>query len=446
MLGEIALYAFAVLVLTGVFLTFFFVPSSAETIYRGNYSPLDGEPVSAAFASAVALSFDVPAGLLMRQTHHWAALIFVAAIAAHLLRVFFTGAFRRPRDVNWLVGVTLLALVLLTSFVGYSMSDDLLSGTGLRIAYSVVESVPVVGVWLAFLLFGGEFPSDLMVPRFFVAHVLLFPAALVALISLHMAILVRQRHTQFPGPGHTEHNVVGSRLWPGYAARTMALFGYVAGTALTLGGLVQINPIWLYGPYDPAQVTTPAAADWYLAWADGILRLSPPLEFRMFGYLVPSQFLPGLVLAVALLGLYAWPFLEARLTRDRGPRHLLDRPRDHPMRVGVGVAALTAFVVLTAAGSNDVIAFLLEVPVTSVTSALQALVLTLPWVTGATAYWVARALRDRPGSSLGSLSLSDVRSSARPASRSGIPAARGEAPVASDAAVELWQRAGEGWR
>ncbi|QGN49909.1 cytochrome b [Micromonospora sp. WMMD558] len=447
MLGEIALYSFAVLVLTGVFLTLFFVPSSAETTYRGNYAPLDGERVPAAFASTVALSFDIPAGLLMRQTHHWAALIFVAAVVAHLLRIFFTGAFRRPRDVNWLVGVTLLALVLLTAFIGYSMSEDLLSGTGVRIAYSVVLSIPVVGGWLAFLLFGGEYPSDLLVPRFFIAHVLLIPAALVGLISLHMAILVRQRHTQFPGPGHTERNTVGSRLWPGYAARTVALFGYVAGTAVILGGLVQINPIWIYGPYDPAQATTPAAADWYLAWADGFLRLSPPMEFRIFGHLVPSQFPPGLALAVALVGLYAWPLLDARLTRDRAPHHLLDRPRDHPVRVGVGVAALTAVGVLTAAGNNDVIAYMLDASVTTVTSVLRILLLTLPWVIGAAAYWIARGLRDRPGEKLGSLSWAEVRSSAHVASRSGRRMPPGAGPVVpDDAHVELWQRAEEGWR
>ncbi|MDG4798229.1 ubiquinol-cytochrome c reductase cytochrome b subunit [Micromonospora sp. WMMD1082] len=454
MLGEIALYSFVVLVLTGVFLTFFFVPSGAETTYRGNYAPLDGAQVSSAFASTVALSFDVPAGLLMRQTHHWAASIFVAAIAAHLIRVFFTGAFRRPREMNWVVGVALLVLVLITSFVGYSISGDLYAGTGLRIAYSVVESVPVIGAWLAYLLFGGEYPNELLVPRLFVAHVLLIPALLVGLISLHMAILIRQRHTQFPGPGHTERNVVGSRLWPGHAARTVALFGYVAGAAVLLGGLVQIDAIWFYGPYDPAQATTPATADWYLAWTDGLLRLFPPLEFRIFGYLVPAQFPPGATLVVAAVALAAWPFLESRLSGDRAPRHLLDRPREHPVRVGVGVAALTALVVLSAGASNDVIARMLNTPVTDVTSFLRILVVTLPWITGAAAYWVARALRDRPESTLGSLSLSELRSARRP-SRSGRPGRRdssdrpgrpdGPGPP-EDAHVELWHHADDCWR
>ncbi|MEV0733889.1 ubiquinol-cytochrome c reductase cytochrome b subunit [Polymorphospora sp. NPDC050346] len=413
MLGEIALYAFVALILTGVYLTFFFEASTADRVYEGGYAPLDGTTTSAAYASTVRLSFDVRAGLLVRQTHHWAALVFVGAIVLHLLRIFFTGAFRRPREINWLVGVTMLALALLNGFTGYSLPDDLLSGTGLRIIYSVVESIPVVGAWAAFLAFGGEFPSDEMIPRMFVSHVLLVPGILVALVSIHLAILVRQKHSQFPGPGRTEHNVVGSRFWPGYTLRTLALFAWVLAVLFALGGLAQINPVWLYGPFEPSQATSPAQPDWYVAWADGALRLFPPVEFRVFGHLVPAPFFPGVVLGgLTFAVLYAWPFLERRFSRDELPHQLLDPPRRHPVRLGVGVGAIVFFTLLVLAGADEIIARLLRVPLAGVVAVLRVSVLVLPVVAGLVAYLVTRALRGGDAAGFGDLTRAELRRAA----------------------------------
>src|SRR4051794_5938335 len=229
MLGEIALYCFVVLVPTGMYLTFFFSPSSKEVLYDGSYAPLRGVQMSEAYRSSVRLSFDVRAGLMFRQMHHWAALVFVAAVVVHLCRIFFTGAFRRPREINWIIGLTLLVMVMFNGFSGYSLPDDLLSGTGLRIAYSIALAVPIIGTWLAYLVFGGEFPAPDITSRLFVLHVLLVPAVIVALLSAHLAMVWHQKHTQLPGPGRTEGNVVGSRLWPTYAARSLGLFAGVAG-------------------------------------------------------------------------------------------------------------------------------------------------------------------------------------------------------------------------
>ncbi|HEX7746153.1 MAG TPA: ubiquinol-cytochrome c reductase cytochrome b subunit [Micromonosporaceae bacterium] len=416
MLGEIALYSFVVLLLTGIYLTFFFDPSAADRVYRGDYAPLDGSTTSAAYASTVQLSYDVRGGLLIRQTHHWAALLFVGAIVLHLSRIFFTGAFRKPREINWLIGVTMLALALLNGFTGYSMPDDLLSGTGLRIIYSVVESIPVVGAWLVFLAFGGEFPADLVIPRMFVSHVLLVPAVLVALISLHLGILVRQKHSQFAGPGRTEHNVVGSRLWPGYTLRTLALFAWVLAVVFALGGLVQINPVWIYGSYEPAQVTSPAQPDWYVAWGDGALRLFPPVEFRVAGHLVPAPFFPGVVLGgLTFLALYAWPFAERLWTKEKRSHQLLERPRQHPVRLGVGVAAVVFYALLVIAAADDVIARLLRVPLLDVLSVLRVLVPVLPILAGAVAFLTARALRRSDAAGIGDLTRADMRSVRGPA-------------------------------
>jgi ubiquinol-cytochrome c reductase cytochrome b subunit len=443
MFGEIALYAFVVLVLTGVYLALFFEPSTADRVYHGNYQPLNGKTTSAAYASTVALSYDVRAGLLIRQAHHWAALTFIGAIVLHLARIFFTGAFRKPREINWLVGVTMLTLALLNGFTGYSIPDDLLSGIGLRIAYSVVESIPVLGGWLAFLAFGGEFPADPTVPRMFTAHVFIVPALLAGLIALHMLILIRQKHSQFPGPGQGEHNVVGSRFWPSYAMRTLALFAAVIAVMFLLGGLFQINPVWIYGPYDPARVTSPAQPDWYVAWEEGALRLFPAADFPISGYLVPSPFFPGVVLGgLTFLALYAWPFLEARITGERAPHQLLDRPRDHPARLGIGVAALVFYSVLVVAAGDDVIAHTFHLPVTGLVWTFRILAVLLPPAAGVLAYLLARALRDSPAAGFTELTRTDLRigrsrrTGAGEGAREPDPAAR----------IEVWQELGRVWR
>ena len=379
MLGEVALYCFVVLLLTGTYLTFFFTPSAHVVTYDGSYAPLHGLQMSDAFRSTVHLSFDVRAGLVFRQMHHWAALIFVAAIVAHLCRIFFTGAFRRPRELNWIIGVTLLVLVIFNGFSGYSLPDDLLSGTGLRIAYSIALAVPVIGTWAAFLLFGGEFPSHDIISRLFVLHVLFVPAAILGLLGAHLAILWRQKHTQFPAPGRTEDNIVGSRLWPTYAARSIGLFAGVFAVIAVLGGVAQINPIWLYGPFEPSAVTTASQPDWYMGWIEGALRLFPAWRFHVFGYTVSELFLPAVVFPGVTFGLlYAWPFIEARVTGDRGPHHLLDRPRHRPVRTAIGVGALTFYVVLFVAGAQDLAAQKFGLPVPTVTWSLRVLVVVLP--------------------------------------------------------------------
>jgi ubiquinol-cytochrome c reductase cytochrome b subunit len=394
MLGEIALYCFIFLVATGTFLAFFFVPSAEEVVYRGSYAPLRGVEVSEAFASVLRISFDVRAGLVIRQAHHWAALVFVAAIVAHLSRIFFTGAFRRPRELNWIIGVTLLLLAIANGFSGYSLPDDLLSGTGLRIAYSIALSIPLIGTWLAYLAFGGEFPAPDILSRLQVIHIYLVPLAMAALIAAHLAIIWRQKHTQFPGPGRTETNVVGSVLWPTYAARSVGLFFAISGLLAAMGGLLQINPVWLYGPFIPEAVSSPAQPDWYVGWLEGALRIFPAWEPALFGFRLPNPFFPGVLLPTVTFGLlYAWPFLEARFTGDRAEHHLLDRPRERPLRTAIGVGGLSFYAVLLLAGSNDILARFLGVPVAGVTVTLRILVLVLPLVAALIAHRVMRALR-----------------------------------------------------
>jgi ubiquinol-cytochrome c reductase cytochrome b subunit len=401
MLGELAAYCFLVLVATGVYLTFFFNDSQQEVVYHGAYKPLEGVRMSEAYESVVHLSFDVRAGLVMRQIHHWAALVFIAAIVAHLCRIFFTGAFRRPRELNWIVGVTLLLLGLANGFAGYSLPDDLLSGTGLRVANAFMLSIPIVGPHIAFFAFNGEFPGTSIISRLYIVHVLLIPLAIIAVLSIHLAILWRQKHTQFKGPGRRESNVVGSRLWPTYAMKSIGLLAIVVAVLSALGGLAQINPIWQYGPYDPAAVSTAAQPDWYLGWTEGAIRLFPPWYLHVGRYGIPEVFWPAIALPTVTFGLlYAWPFLERRFTHDHAEHHLLDRPRDRPMRSAIGVGVLSFYIVLLVAGAQDLIAQRLDVSIIAVTHTLQVLVFVVPAL-AATFTWRLcrdlRALKPRPG-------------------------------------------------
>jgi ubiquinol-cytochrome c reductase cytochrome b subunit len=379
LLGEVALFCFVILVLTGTFLTFFYVPSSGEVIYDGPYEPLRGEAVSAAYDSVMRLSFEVRAGLLMRQIHHWTALVFVAVVVAHLSRIFFTGAFRRPRELNWLAGFTLLVLVLALGLTGYTLPDDLLSGTGARITYSAALSIPFIGPWLASLLFGGEFPTAELVSRFFVLHIFLLPALVAGLIAVHIGLLVLQKHTQYRGGPAREDNVVGRNFWPGQVFLSTGLFFLTAAVVAFLGGLFQVNPIWAYGPFDAAVVSSPAQPDWYVGWLDGALRVFPPFEPTILGVTIPSPFIPGIVIPGIVFTLVAlWPFIEARITGDREEHHLLDRWWEHPVRTATGVAILAFFGVLTLAGGNDVLAFYFGTGVETLTLLFRVLVVVLP--------------------------------------------------------------------
>jgi len=398
MLGELGLYCFIVLVLTGVYLTFFFDPSLNQVIYRGSYGPLRGVEMTEAYRSALELSFDVRAGLVMRQIHHWAALLFLASLGVHLARVFFTGAFRRPRELNWIIGCTLLILAMLNGLFGYSLLDDQLSGTGLRIVYSITLSIPLVGTWLASLLFGGEFPGPDIISRLYVIHILLVPAVIVGLLTAHLAILVRQKHTHFPGPGRRDDNVVGERMWPTYAAKALGLFFLTSALLAFLGGVFQINPIWIYGPFDPAEVSAASQPDWYMGWLDGALRIMPGWEIRAFGFEIPNPFFPGVLLAGLTFGLlYAWPFLEARVTRDYAEHHLLDRPRQRPVRTALGMATVSFYTVLFLGGAADVLAATFGLSVNAILWTFRFLCLLAPPLVGWVTYRLCKELSARDG-------------------------------------------------
>jgi ubiquinol-cytochrome c reductase cytochrome b subunit len=398
MVGEVAMDSLIVLIATGVYLTFFFVPSQRDVVYAPTsghiYQPLVGQHMSAAYESVINLSFNVRFGLVIRQAHHWAALVFLAAVVFHMCRIFFTGAFRKPREINWIIGLTLWMIVMLEGFTGYSLPDDLLSGTGIRVIYSIIEGIPFVGTWLAYLFWNGRYPGDIFITRLFVIHEFIFPALIVGLLTAHLMILWRQKHTDFPGPGKTETNIKGSRIWPQYTMKATGLATIVAGVIFLISGLFQINPVWLYGPYTPFTVSAGSQPDWYVGWLDGSVRLWPHWEFRSFGHEIANPVFPGLLIpGIVFTIMYVWPWIDKKIYNDYGRHNLLDRPRDKPFRTGVGVAAIMFFLDLTLACATDLIANDTHIAFERLIEILQYGAIVGPIVGFAIAYKACQALQ-----------------------------------------------------
>jgi ubiquinol-cytochrome c reductase cytochrome b subunit len=397
LLGEVALYAFMVLVATGIYLTFFFVDSTHQVVYHGPYAPLVGQHMSEAYRSTLDLSFSVKAGLLMRQTHHWAANVFLAALILHLFRVFFTGAYRKPRDLTYVIGVTMLVLSLLEGFMGYSLVDDLMSGMGLYIAYAVGLSLPFVGANLMEWLFKGPFPGqEAFWPRMYTAHVLFFPLLIGVLLTVHLALVALRHHTQFRRKPReqTEHAILGLPTWPAQTPRSLGLLLATAGVLFLLGGLVQINPIWLWGPFHTYASTNGAQPDWYLGWLIGGLRLVPGFDLTIGNYtLVPNPFWGGALFPLVVVGfLYFWPWLERRFTGDQAFHNVLERPRDAPWRTAIGVGVVTWVVLVFVAGSSDRVDVLFNIPYTSQIWFYRVFVFVGPLLAGAIAYRTCKEL------------------------------------------------------
>ncbi|MGW9026946.1 cytochrome bc1 complex cytochrome b subunit [Streptomyces sp. NPDC055722] len=395
MLGEICLYSFIVIVVTGVYLSLYFHPSMNVVEYNGSYVPLQGRVVSDAFNSTMHISFDVRGGLLIRQAHHWAALVFVAALFAHMMRIFFTGAFRKPRELNWVFGFLLLVLGLFAGLTGYDLPDDLLSGTGLAVVNGTILSIPIVGTYFSMFLFGGEFPGGDLVARFNTIHVLLIPALMVGLLAAHLFLVFYHKHTQYPGPGRTNENVVGLPLKV-HAVKSAGFFFLVAGGIFVIAAVAQINPIWLYGPYRADQVSAGSQPDWYMGVADGLLRVMPGWEVDFWGHTLALDNLIPLVVGVGLFFVMgAYPFIESWVTDDDRDQHILDRPRNRPVRTGLGVAWLSFFLVALIGAANDIIATRFGVAVESVSWAVRIGLFVVPPTAFAVAKRFALGLQRR---------------------------------------------------
>ncbi|MFB6139812.1 MAG: cytochrome bc complex cytochrome b subunit [Halosimplex sp.] len=387
LLGEVALFCFLVLVLTGVFLGFFFEPSTSDVTYQGSVARFQGQDVPEAFVSVLNITYDVPFGMLIRRMHHWAAHLFIASLALHMLRIFFTGAYRNPREPNWLVGTGLAVMSMGAAYTGYALPFDEFASTATGIGYNLAKSIPLVGATFSKLIFGGSYPSSATIPRFYFLHVLIIPLTIAGLLAVHMVILVRQKHTEaerdgdVPGPepdgtagdGGTavgaegaadprtavdredDSVVVGLPAFPNQAAVSAVVFFLTLATLSLLAGFLPVHNVAAYGPNDPAGTPNLIMPDWFLMWVYGFLKLLPSwlsVHVPLLGE-INAEFVGGILAPTLVIGVVAaWPFIDYY----RDPEHFALNPLDRPRQTAVGVFGVTFIMIASIAGMNNIAA------------------------------------------------------------------------------------------
>jgi cytochrome b-561 len=406
LLGEIAAFCFLLLILTGLFLGFFFEPSISEVEYEGSVAQYQGEEMPEAFVSVLNITYDVPFGMLIRRMHHWAAHLFVASIGLHMLRVFFTGAYRNPREINWVVGSGLAGLTMFAAYTGYALPFDEFASTAAGIGYNVAISVPIIGDALGQIVFGGDFPSTATIPRLYFLHVLVLPLAIAGLLGLHLLILIRQKHTEAPREADVEGRepvdreddsvVVGLPMVPNQAAVSAVVFFLTLATLSLLAGFLPVHNIAEYGPSDPASTPSLVMPDWFLMWGYGFLKLTPSwMSFDVLGIHLSSEFIGGLVLpGLVFAAVVAWPFVDY----ESEPTHFGADPLERPFQTAVGVAGVVFIMLASIAGMDVIVADVLDTSTAVLRPYLTLLVIAGPIAAGAATYAVLGGFDDDTGS------------------------------------------------
>jgi len=369
LLGEVSLFSFAILVLTGTFLGLLYNPSAAAVTYDGRVAEFAGKEVPAAFASVLKITYDVQFGMTLRMVHHWAAYLFVAAMGLHMMRVFFTGAYRNPRELNWMVGSALLFIGLIEGFLGYALPFDNYGATATSIGFQLAGAIPFIGTEVKFLVFGGTWPAaaDAVIPRMFFLHVFLVPLLIGGLIAVHMLLLIRQKHTEQQGERHDHAGgpekedqsfVVGTPLFPNQVVVTMLVFLMTLGTLFLLAGFFPVQRLPIWGPSDPTSTPQNVGPDWYFMWVFGMLKLVPDLPYHeaissALGGVSVAEFLGGVFLpTITAVVLALWPFVDY----SERAVHFTADPIERPLPTAVGVGAVVFILMLSIGGMNATVA------------------------------------------------------------------------------------------
>ncbi len=407
LLGEVALFCFLILVLTGMFLGFFFEPSTSDVEYEGSVAQYQGEELPEAFVSVLNITYDVPFGMLLRRMHHWAAHLFIASMALHMLRVFFTGAYRNPRELNWLVGTGLAGSSMFAAYTGYALPFDEFASTAVGIGYNVAKSVPLIGETLGQVVFGGSFPSSATIPRLFFLHVLVFPLIIGALLAAHMLILMRQKHTEAERDGdvagrepvdrNDDSVVIGLPAVPNQVAVSAVVFFLTLALLSLLAGFLPVHNIAQYGPNDPASTPSLIMPDWFLMWGYGFLKLVPAwMSFDLFGVHVSAEFVGGLMLpGLVFLAVAVWPFIDY----SEEQTHFTTSPLERPWQTAVGVAGVTFIMVASIAGMDVIVADIVGSSTAAIKPYLLAALFAVPIASGGITYAVLRGDSEEPPAS-----------------------------------------------
>jgi quinol-cytochrome oxidoreductase complex cytochrome b subunit len=392
LVGHLAIAMFVLLAVTGIALSVWYRPSTAPVVYTGSAALYDGATLPQAFATVVHISEDVPGGLLLRRVHMAASHVFLAAIAAHLLRVMFTGAYRRPRLANHLVGLGLLLLALGMLYTGENLLYDLVSGASLRIGYSALLSIPLVGDSLAPLVFGGEFPAGDVVTRSWILHVFVLPPMFVGGLLLHLWLVHRRTPASWQREDvDVQRFAVGRPLWPDATARFALLGALSTAIVVASAAFVPWADVELEGPFRAAEVTNTLHPPWTLFFLSGGLRVVPAIDLVLGPVRITNVFVAGVVVPGLLIGaLAAYPLVERWRLGDDVDHHELAHPLDVPMRAGVIAALTTVTVLLTVSAAVDSVAFFFRQPVETIIWALRIALLTLPVLATVLAVHAAR--------------------------------------------------------
>lgn len=346
-LGEMALFSFLILVLTGTYLGFVYVPSNVPVA-------LNDETIPEAYAS-VRLIESIPVASLFRNTHHWAAHVMIASILLHTMRIFFTGTYRKPREINWVIGVVLLGLTLMAGFVGYALPYDSYAVTATGIGFSIARSIPWIGDFASELFFGGAFPTLGSLSRLYTLHVFVLPAMLAGIMSLHLLLVIKQKHTQ---PGYAREQaepgkVLGVPLIPYQALLAGQLLFLMFGALFLLSAFVPPHPLTEFGP--PQASTPEVKPDWYLLWIYGFLKIVPSeAAFKLFGATFGPDFLGGLLFPALVFGVLTLaPWMDRTNRRAIRRFEYLEPVRQSPIRTASGVAMLAFLGTLCLAAYYD---------------------------------------------------------------------------------------------
>ena len=346
-LGEITLFSLIILILTGVILALSYEPSNS--LVTNSFDPgTAAKPnlIPAAFHSALKINA-MPFGDMLRRIHHWTANIMVAAAVIHMMRIYFTGAFKKPREINWWIGMMLLIFSALTAVTGYILPYDNYAYNTVKVVYGIVASIPWVGQWVAQAAFAGAFPGEGIIPRIYGYHIMLLPAILIALTAAHMVIMIKQKHTQ---PQYAKRiaykKIVGVPLMTQQTPIMLLLALVFAGIIVLFSAFIPVHPVEFFGPPSTTPINN-IKPDWYLLWVFGLLAIIPSFEIHLWGGAIGAEFVGAIVMpTVVLVAMFAVPMLD----RARDSQYYAENPTNHPVRLAAGVAFMAMLLVMSVAG------------------------------------------------------------------------------------------------
>jgi len=302
-LGGTPAYLFIVQAVTGVLLTFYYVPTPDH-----------------AYESVAAITSDIRFGWFLRSVHKWSANLMIIALLLHMMRVFFTGAYRKPREGNWMLGVMLLLLTLGFGFTGYSLVYEQLSFWGATVAGNILQAVPLVGPDLADFLRGGPTVGSNMLTRLFVFHIGALPTLMVVVLLAHLLLMRTHGVSDLGTPASPD-----AKRFPFIPDHLLTEIGLAMGLMFFLTFLAIVFPAGMGPKANPLVTPEHIKPEWYFFWAFRWLKLMTDRA---------AVLTQGIFIGL----LFFWPLIDARIRKNRP---------NSEASIWIGAAAVVFLLVLT---------------------------------------------------------------------------------------------------